>query len=132
MSQVSRDGDYILVTIPDRDIESMIRYIAHNLVAQENLSVMYCHDIVTGDLTKQDEYVKELKRLFDLENFSIVLDGPEALALCDELAEKVYEAEPVKEKPMARICVYCHKAYLGNPGDCQCPESKRALMRLVK
>jgi hypothetical protein len=87
---------------------------------------------VTGDILKQDEFVKDLKRLFDLDNFSIVLNGPEALALCDELAEKVYEPEPKKESRMARICSYCHRAYLGNPGDCKCPESKRSQMRLVK
>lgn len=129
MNQVSRDGDYLLVQVPEKDLDSMIRFIAHGLVMQENNAINLCHEIVTGDLTKQDDYVKDLKRLFDLENYSIVLDGPEALALCDELAEKVYEEKPQVPGLLYKICVHCHKSYAGK---CECPEFKRAQMRLVK
>jgi hypothetical protein len=128
--QITKDDKYILIQVPDRDINSMVRFIAHGFVANQNLVTDLCHEIVTGDLTKQDDLVAKLKRFLELSNYQIVLDGPEALQLCDELAETVYEEQPEpKERQVARICVHCHKAYLG---ECKCPESKRAQMRLVK
>jgi len=75
------------------------------------------HNIVTGDLSKQDQFVKELAYSLNLEHWVLVYSIPESLELCDELAEKVYEEspkpEPEKHLRVAKICVECHKGYVG-------------------
>lgn len=129
---IIKDGDFILVKIPDRDIQSMVRYIAHAVVLQENNALKLCHQIVTGDITRQDEYVEDLSNLLEVSNYQIVLNGAEALELCDNLADTIYDEKLKIETEPARICSYCHRCYIGEKNSCECPESKRAQMRLVK
>ena len=95
-----------MIQVPDRDIKSMTRFIAHAFVQNQtndlNKVEDLIHNIVFGDLSKQDEYVNKLARAIELENWLIVLDGPEALELCDELADTIYEQTlihgPVQKK----------------------------------
>jgi hypothetical protein len=47
--------------------------------------------VVNGDLSNQDAVVNDLITLFDVDDWSLVLDAPEALKLCDELADTIYE-----------------------------------------
>lgn len=127
--KVTRDGDYVLIKIPDRDINSMVRFIAHSIEQRKDVFLDMVETIVKGDLSKQDDVVNRLAEFLDLRNWSVVLDGAESLALCDELAERVYEKEPEKIVDVWRICVHCHKSYLGQ---CQCPEFKRSQLKVVK
>ena len=64
MAKVTKDNNYIMIQVPDRDIKSMTRFIAHafiaNQVENENKIVDLMHSIVFGDLTKQDEFVNKL------------------------------------------------------------------------
>jgi hypothetical protein len=124
--QVTRDGEFVLIQIPEKDLESMVRFIAHSLIiGSQNLILDLSQEIVTGDLLKQDEVVKNLARVLELNNYQIVLTGPEALALCDELAEKVYEKQPEPKDPkptlkLVTICVRCHKSKIkGETCDCE-------------
>jgi hypothetical protein len=126
MKKVTKDNGYIMIQVPDRDIKSMTRFIAHAFVQNQcndlNKVEDLIHNIVFGDLSKQDEYVNKLARAIDLENWLIVLDGPEALELCDELADTIYDGtefgpvikkEQEAEKPKLRlitICSSCHKS----------------------
>jgi hypothetical protein len=95
--------------------------LAHSIEKNPDKVLELAHTIVHGDLSKQDSVVDELSvLLFDIVDWSIVLDGAEALELCDELAESIYE-EPKeqfgplmkKEKErhlrLVKICVDCHK-----------------------
>lgn len=127
--KVTRDGDYVLVQIPKRDIDSMVRFIAHSVMQRHELFKTICDDVVNGPIAKQDEYVEQLSDFLDLNNWSIVLDGPESLQLCDDLAERVYEKQPEQKMDVWRICVHCHKSYLGQ---CACPEFKRSQIKVVK
>lgn len=106
-----------MIQVPDRDIKSMTRFIAHAFVANQNPITDLMHNIVTGDLSKQDEFVNKLASSLDLEHWVLVYSTPEALELCDELADRVYEElpKPVPEKHLrvAKICVECHKGYVG-------------------
>ena len=128
MKKVTKDNGYIMISIPDRDIKSMARFIAHAFVQNQNRVTDLMHEIVTGDLSKQDEYVKQLTRAIDLDNWLIVLDGPEALELCDELADTIYDQTlihgPVQKKMeqeqrklrLITICTGCHKSKIkGDP-----------------
>ena len=122
MNKVTKDNGYIMISIPDRDIQSISRFIAHAFVQNQNHVTDLMHQIVTGDLSKQDEYVNQLARAIDLENWLIVLNGPEALELCDELADTIYDGTefgPVikknqdEQKPKLKlitICSTCHKS----------------------
>ena len=128
MSKVTKDNGYIMISIPDRDIKSIARFISHAFVQNQNRVTDLMHEIVTGDLSKQDEYVKQLTRAIDLDNWLIVLDGPEALELCDELADTIYDQTLIhgplqkkmeQEQPKLRlitICTGCHKSKIkGDP-----------------
>jgi hypothetical protein len=128
MKLVQKDNGYIMISIPDRDIKSIARFISHAFVQNQNLVTDLMHEIVTGDLSKQDEYVKQLTRAIDLDNWLIVLDGSEALELCDELADTIYDQTLIhgplqkkmeQEQPKLRlitICTGCHKSKIkGDP-----------------
>jgi hypothetical protein len=127
--KISKDGNYIIVPVPLRDLESMARFIAHSVVNEENPFMKLSHEIVSGDLSKQDEFVKKYIQALGIENWVMVLSGPEALELCDELAEKIYEEVPgpvlkkqQEEKKshlrLVTICVHCHKAKIKGT-DCE-------------
>jgi hypothetical protein len=59
--KIVKDGDYIIVPVPQRDLQAMARFIAHSIVAIKRISLMkLSHEIVSGDLSKQDEYVQTI------------------------------------------------------------------------
>lgn len=130
MKQVTRDDEHIVVKMPQADLDSMARWIAHNVVNKTDRIKDLSNKIVEGDLSLQDLYVQSLIETLGIDDWSLVLDGAEALKLCDELAETIYDDEtegfgPVikaNEKPTLRlvtICVDCQKAYVkGDAHDC--------------
>lgn len=130
MKQVTRDDQHIIVKIPQADLDSMARWIAHNVVNKTDRIKDLSLKIVEGDLSLQDLYVQSLIETLGIDDWSLVLDGAEALKLCDELAETIYDDKvegfgPVikaNEKPTLRlvtICVDCQKAYVkGDAHDC--------------
>jgi hypothetical protein len=126
---ITKDGEYIIVPVPKRDLQSMARFIAHSVVNEENPFMKLSHEIVSGDLSKQDEYVEKYIQALGIENWVLVYSGPEALELCDELAEKIYEEKPQVPGLLYKICVHCHKSYAGQ---CECPEFKRSQLKVVK
>jgi len=135
MTKVTKDNGYIMIQVPDRDIKSMTRFIAHAYIQNQSKDLNQIedliHSIVFGDLSKQDNYVNQLAKALDLEHWLIVLDGPEALELCDELAETIYDKQTEEDfgpllkkkqeddKPKLRlitICSTCHRAKIkGEP-----------------
>jgi hypothetical protein len=130
MSKVTKDGNFTIVGVPKKDLDSLIRFAAHSIEKNPDKVLELAQKIVLGDFAKQDSLVDELSVLLDIVDWSIVLDGPEALELCDELAESIYE-EPKeqfgplmkKEKErhlrLVKICVDCHKAFVkGDSHDC--------------
>ena len=130
MSKVTKDGNFTIVGVPKKDLDSLIRFAAHSIEKNPDKVLELAQKIVHGDFAKQDSLVDELSVLLDIVDWSIVLDGPEALELCDELAESIYE-EPKeqfgplmkKEKErhlrLVKICVDCHKAFVkGDSHDC--------------
>lgn len=130
MKQVNKDGDVIVIGLPKNDIDSAVRFIAHSIEKNPDLVLDLSQQIVRGDLTKQDDFVEQLSAVLDIVDWSIVLTGPEALKLCDELAEAIYD-EPaeqfgpvMKERKnhlrLVTICVGCHKGYVkGDFHDCE-------------
>lgn len=131
MSKVIKDGNFTIVRVPKKDLDSLIRFIAHSIEKNPDKVLELSNEIVRGDLSKQDSVVDELSVLLDIVDWSIVLDGPEALELCDELAESIYE-EPKeqfgplmkKEKErhlrIVKVCVDCHKGFIkGELHDCE-------------
>ena len=119
--KISKDGEFIVVPVPIKDLQSMARFIAHGLVANQNRVVELSHEIVSGDLSKQDKLVDDYIYALGIENWVLIYSGPEALELCDELAERIYEEipGPVLKKQqeenkshlrLVTICVVCHKA----------------------
>lgn len=127
-NKVTRDGDFIIVPIPEADINSMARFIAHGLYNKPiNQVITQIQDIVVGDILKQDEYVQEFVKTLEIEKWVMVLNGPEALKMCDELAETIYD--DTKKQPKERhlkvitICVYCHKSKIKNE-KCECEVTK--------
>lgn len=131
MSKVIKDGNFTIVRVPKKDLDSLIRFIAHSIEKNPDKVLELSNEIVRGDLSKQDSIVDELSVLLDIVDWSIVLDGPEALELCDELAESIYE-EPKeqfgplmkKEKErhlrIVKVCVDCHKGFIkGELHDCE-------------
>jgi hypothetical protein len=130
MSKVIKDGDFVLIAVPKKDLDSLIRFIAHSIDANPDRVKELAQSVVNGDLSKQDDVVNELITLFDVNDWSIVLDGPEALKLCDELADTIYEEPkqgfgPVEKKQkenhlrLVKICVDCHKGFVkGESHDC--------------
>ena len=129
MPKVTKDGDFTLIKVPNKDLASLIRFVAHAIEKDQEKVLDLSYKIVRDDLTKQDHYVEELGAVLDIEDWWIVLDGPESLELCDELAESIYE-EPaegfgplLKQKErhlrIVKICVDCHKAFIkGDSHDC--------------
>jgi len=127
--KISKDGEYVVVPVPVRDLQSMARFIAHGVVANQNRVIDLSHEIVSGDLSKQDELVQKYIYALGIENWVLIYSGPEALELCDELAEKIYEDKPEVPGLLYKICVHCHKSYAGK---CECPGFKRSQLKVVK
>jgi hypothetical protein len=130
MPKVTKDGDFTLIKVPTKDLSSLVRFVAHAIEKDQEKVFDLSYKIVRDDLTKQDHYVEELGAVLDIEDWWIVLDGPESLELCDELAESIYE-EPAesfgpalkkqKERHLriVKICVDCQKAFVkGESHDC--------------
>ena len=125
---VSKDGDFTIIKLPKADIESTIRFLAHSIDANKDRVLDLSQQIVSGDLTKQDEYVEELLAVFDLDGWAMVLNKKQALNLCDDLADAIYDelpihmaTEPTKERHLkvVKVCVDCHKGYVkGESHDC--------------
>ncbi len=130
MRNVKRDGDHIIVNIPQADLESMAKWIAHNVVNKSDRIKDLSTKIVEGDLSLQDLYSQSLIETLGIDDWALVLDGPEALSLCDELADVIYDEKPegfgpvikTAEKPslrLVKICVECQKGYVkGDSHDC--------------
>jgi hypothetical protein len=130
MRSVKRDGDHIIVNIPQADLESMAKWIAHNVVNKTDRIKDLSTKIVEGDLSLQDLYAQSLLETLGIDDWALVLDGPEALSLCDELADVIYDEKPegfgpvikTVEKPtlrLVKICVECQKGYVkGDSHDC--------------
>jgi hypothetical protein len=130
MKQVTRDDQHILVKIPQADLDSMVRWIAHNVVNKSDRIKDLSTKIVEGDLSLQDLYAQSLLETLGIDDWALVLDGPEALSLCDELADVIYDEKPegfgpvikTAEKPtlrLVKICVECQKGYVkGDLHDC--------------
>jgi len=127
--KITKDGDYIIIPVPKRDLQSMARFIAHSIMNEENPFMKLSQEIVSGDLSKQDEYVEKYIQALGIENWVLVYSGPEALELCDELADKIYEEKPQVPGLLYKICVHCHKSYAGQ---CECPGFKRSKLKVVK
>ena len=127
--KISKDGEYVVVPVPVRDLQSMARFIAHGVVANQNRVLELSHEIVSGDLSKQDELVEKYIYALGIEPWVLIYSGPEALELCDELAEKIYEEKPQVPGLLYKICVHCHKSYAGQ---CECPGFKRSQLKVVK
>ena len=130
MSKVIKDGNFTIVRVPKKDLDSLIRFAAHSIEKNPDKVLELAQTIVHGDFAKQDSFVDELSVLLDIVDWSIVLDGAEALELCDELAESIYE-EPKQEfglvmkqskerhLRLVKICVDCHKGFVkGESHDC--------------
>lgn len=131
MPQVTKDGNFTLVRVPDKDLASLVRFFAHAIEKDQDKVLDLSLKIVRGDLSKQDGYVKELATVLDVADWWLVFDGAESLQLCDELAESIYDEPsegfgPVMKKEskerhlkIVKICVECHKAFLkGESHDC--------------
>jgi hypothetical protein len=130
MKQVTRDDQHIIVKIPQADLDSMVRWIAHNVVNKTDRIKDLSNKIVDGDLSLQDLYAQSLIETLGIDDWALVLDGAEALSLCDELADVIYDEKPegfgpvikTAEKPtlrLVKICVECQKGYVkGDSHDC--------------
>jgi hypothetical protein len=130
MSDVKRDGEHIVIKIPQDDLDSMVRWIAHNVVNKTDRIKELSNKIVDGELQLQDVYVQSLIETLGIDDWALVFDGAEALKLCDELADVIYDEKPegfgpvikTAEKPTLRlvtICVECQKGYVkGDSHDC--------------
>ena len=130
MKQVTRDDQHVIVKIPQADLDSMVRWIAHNVVNKNDRIKDLSNKIVDGDLSLQDLYAQSLLETLGIDDWALVLDGPEALSLCDELADVIYDEKPegfgpvikTAEKPtlrLVKICVECQKGYVkGDSHDC--------------
>jgi hypothetical protein len=131
MPKVVKDGNFTIIPVPKKDLDSLIRFVAHSIEKNSDKVLELSYEIVRGDLSKQDSVVDELSVLLDIVNWSLVLDGAESLELCDELAESIYE-EPKqefgplmkKEKErhlrIVKVCVECHKGFIkGESHDCE-------------
>jgi hypothetical protein len=131
MSKVVKDGNFTMIAMPKKDLDSLVRFIAHSVEKNSNRVLELSNEIVRGDLSTQDSVVDELSALLDILDWSIVLEGAEALQLCDELAESIYaetkeQFGPVMKQNQERhlrlvkICVDCHKGFVkGESHDCE-------------
>ena len=128
MNLVSKDGDFTIIKLPQADLQSLLRFVAHSIEQNPDKILELSREIVLGDLSKQDEYVEELKTILDVSDWSIVLNKQDALNLCDDLADAIYHelpihmaTEPTKERHLkvVKVCVDCHKGYVkGDKHDC--------------
>ena len=131
MPKVKRDGDFILIYLPSKDLQSMGRFIAHQVVLKFVEIDKLAHKICFGDLEQQDQNVAQFLELLEFKDWVMVFDAPEALALCDELADVIYEETgeqfgPVLKQQkqerhlrLVKICVDCHKGFVkGESHDC--------------
>jgi hypothetical protein len=130
MPKVTKDGNFTMIRIPEKDMASLVRFVAHAVEKNPDYVIDFSQKIVRGDLSKQDEYVSELANVLDVADWWIVLDGAESLQLCDELAETIYEEpaegfgpvikqEKQRHLRLVTICVECHKGYIkGDSHDC--------------
>ena len=130
MKQVKRDGEHIVIKVPQDDLDSMVRWIAHNVVNKTDRIKELANKIVDGELQLQDVYVQSLIETLGIDEWALVYDGADALALCDELADTIYDETTEKfgpvmkanEKPSLRlvtICVECQKGHIkGEAHDC--------------
>ena len=130
MSKVVKDGNFTMIAMPKKDLDSLVRFIAHSVEKNSNRVLELSNEIVRGDLSTQDSVVDELSALLDILDWSIVLEGAEALQLCDELAESIYaetkeQFGPVMKQNrerhlrLVKICVDCHKGFVkGESHDC--------------
>lgn len=130
MPKVTKDEEFVLIAVPKKDLDSLTRFIAHSIDAKTERVLELSKTIVHGDLQKQDGVVEELSALLDIVDWSIVLDAPEALQFCDELADVIYDevgeqfGPVLKQKQpklrLIKICVVCHKGYVkGEAHDCE-------------
>jgi hypothetical protein len=125
MKQVKRDGEHIVIKVPQDDLDSMVRWVAHNVVNKTDRVKELANKIVDGELQLQDVYVQSLIETLGIDEWALVYDGAEALKLCDELADTIYDEatekfgpgmkkeEAKKKDPhlkLVTICVQCHKA----------------------
>jgi hypothetical protein len=120
-----------MIAMPKKDLDSLVRFIAHSVEKNSNRVLELSNEIVREDLSTQDSVVDELSALLDILDWSIVLEGAEALQLCDELAESIYaetkeQFGPVMKQNQERhlrlvkICVDCHKGFVkGESHDCE-------------
>ncbi len=130
MPKVAKDGKFTLIRVPDKDMDSLVRFVAHSIEKNQDVVNELSQKIVRGDLMKQDEFVSELAKVLDIADWWIVLDGAESLQLCDELAETIYDEpadgfgpvikqEKQRHLRLVTICVECHKGYIkGDLHDC--------------
>lgn len=131
MSKVIKDDNFTLIRVPEKDIASLVRFVAHSVEKNPDKVLELSQQIVRGDLMEQDSFVEELSAVLDIVDWSIVLDGAEALELCDELAESIYEepkeqfgpvlkAEKERHLRIVKVCVDCHKGFVkGESHDCE-------------
>jgi hypothetical protein len=130
VSVVKRDGEHIVIKVPQDDLDSMVRWVAHNVVNKTDRVKELANNIVYGELQLQDVYVQSLIETLGIDEWALVYDGAEALKLCDELADTIYDEPKEKfgpmlkasEKPTLRlvtICVDCQKGFVkGEAHDC--------------
>ena len=130
MKNVSKDGDFVIVKVPKADLDSLVRFVAHAIESNPDKVLKLSETIVRGDLTKQDEYVEQLSKVLDVVDWSLVLNRQDALDLCDDLADVIYEQMPIHmatepNKPerhlrVVKVCIQCHKAYVkGSQHNCE-------------
>jgi hypothetical protein len=130
MKQVTRDDKHIVVKIPQADLDSMVRWIAHNVVSKSDRIKDLANKIVDGDLSLQDLYAQSLIETLGIDDWALVLDGAEALQLCDELADTLYDEQNETFGPLiktdikptlriVKVCVECQKGFVkGESHDC--------------
>ena len=123
MSEIKRDGEHIIIKIPQADLDSMVRWIAHNAVTKSDRIKDLATKIVEGDLSLQDLYVQSLIETLGIDDWALVLDGVEALSLCDELANTIYDEQNETFGPLiktdikptlriVKVCVECQKGFI--------------------
>jgi hypothetical protein len=130
MSSVKRDGEHIVIKVPQDDLDSMVRWVAHNVVNKTDRIKELSNKIVDGELQLQDVYVQSLIETLGIDEWALVYDGAGALALCDELADVIYDEVKESFGPVLKannkttlrlvtICVECQKGHIkGESHDC--------------
>jgi hypothetical protein len=130
MSSVKRDGEHIVIKVPQDDLDSMVRWVAHNVVNKTDRIKELSNKIVDGELQLQDVYVQSLIETLGIDEWALVYDGAGALALCDELADVIYDEVKEAFGPvikankkttlrLVKICVKCQKGHIkGESHDC--------------